>query len=148
MKVLNSYTHRMEEMPEERKNNGTYKSDRGELFVGGTRMCILDIPGGWFNIDSSISLLAGKETTKRVFFEAGCSETFSATALKKGVLNHTEEGFKRAVDIYSKAGFGWFVIEELRFEKGWTRITCENTFEGWAYLQKRGSSRECMHSFW
>ena len=110
----------------------TSKKARGWVDVGGTRMCLLDISGGWVNIGSSIMLFAGEGTSRRVLFEAGQSETFSAMALEKGVLENTAQGFCDAVDTYSEAGFGDFVVEELAFEKRYVRITCRNTFEGWA----------------
>ena len=89
------------------------KKERGWIDVGGTRMCLLDIPGGWLNLGTSIILFAGEDTYRRVLFEAGLSETFSEKALKKGILDKTSKGFIDAVTTYSEAGFGDFVIKEL-----------------------------------
>ncbi|WP_300463910.1 hypothetical protein, partial [Desulfobacula sp.] len=115
--------------------NFTSKKKRGWLDLAGTRMCMLDISGGWLDLWRSISLFVGEDTAKRVFFEAGLAEIFSRTALKKGILNHTAESFKAAVDTYSEAGFGDFQIKALSFKKGYARITCPDTFEGWAFLK-------------
>lgn len=136
---------------EELKQNSfkfTSKRSRGWVDVAGTRMCLLDIPGGWLNIGTSIILFAGEDTSRRVLFEAGFSETFCKTALKNGTLRNTAEGFSDAVATYSEAGFGDFVIREMRFEEGYARITCRDTFEGWAFLYNRRFSQSpvCYYS--
>ncbi len=136
---------------EELKQNSfkfTSKRSRGWVDVAGTRMCLLDIPGGWLNIGTSIILFAGEDTSRRVLFEAGFSETFCKTALKNGTLRNTAEGFSDAVATYSEAGFGDFVIREMRFEEGYARITCRDTFEGWAFLYNRRFSESpvCYYS--
>ena len=113
------------------------KKEKGWIDVGGTRMCLLDIPGGWLNLGTSIILFAGEDTYRRVLFEAGLSETFSEKALKKGILNKTSKGFIDAVTTYSEAGFGDFVIKELRFQDGYAQVTCRNSFEGWAFLSNK-----------
>lgn len=124
------------------------KKARGWIDVGGTRMCLLDIPGGWLNLGTSIILFAGEDTYRRVLFEAGLSETFSKEALKKGILGKTSKGFIDAVTTYAEAGFGDFVIHELRFGKGYARVTCRNSFEGWAFLSEKRSfeSPVCYYS--
>ena len=110
---------------------------RGWIDVGGTRMCLLDIPGGWLNLGTSIILFAGEDTYRRVMFEAGLSETFSKEALKKAILDKTSNGFVDAVTTYSEAGFGDFVINDLRFARGYAQVTCRNSFEGWAFLYNK-----------
>jgi PAS domain S-box-containing protein len=124
------------------------KRTRGWVDVGDTRMCLLDIPGGWVNIGLSMTLFAGEDTSKRVLFEGGHSETFSGAALKKGILDNTAEGFCEAVDTYSEAGFGDFVVRELAIERGYARITCRNAFEAWALLQNKRHSEAtiCYYS--
>ncbi len=121
---------------------------RGWIDVGGTRMCLLDIPGGWLNLGTSIILFAGDDTYRRVLFEAGLSETFSKEALKKGILDKTSKGFIDAVTTYSEAGFGDFVIKELKFAEGYAYVTCRNSFEGWAFLCNKRSfeSPVCYYS--
>lgn len=121
---------------------------RGWIDVGGTRMCLLDIPGGWLNLGTSIILFAGEDTYRRVLFEAGLSETFSKEALKKGILDKTSKGFIDAVTTYSEAGFGDFIIKKLRFAEGYAHVTCRNSFEGWAFLcnQKSFESPVCYYS--
>ncbi len=111
-------------------------------------MCLLDIPGGWLSIARSITLFAGEDTAKRVLFEAGLGETFSATALEAGILSRTSQGFRDAVDTYSEAGFGNFIVRELGFSEGYSRIMCEDTFEAWALLSngKVFDSRVCYYS--
>lgn len=111
-------------------------------------MCLLDIPGGWLNISRAMTLSAGEDTSKRVLFEAGMGETFSSTAVAAGTLGRTAEGFRDAVDCYSEAGFGDFVVEELRFSEGYARISCRDTFEAWTLLHngKISDSAVCYYS--
>ncbi|MBN2467458.1 MAG: PAS domain S-box protein, partial [Deltaproteobacteria bacterium] len=112
----------------------TFKKSRGWVDVGGTRMCLLDIPGGWLNIGESIKLFAGGDTSRRVMYEAGLSETFIKRAIEKGVLDYSAQSVGEAIDTFSEAGFGNFVIKELNFSEGYARITCRDSFEGWAHL--------------
>jgi PAS domain S-box-containing protein len=118
----------------------TTKKARGWIDVGGSRMFLLDIAGGWYNMVERIILFAGEDTSRRVLFDAGQSETFTSTALTQGVLERSPKGFIDAVDTLSEAGFGDFLVRELRFEDAYARITCPDTFEGWAYLQKGQTS--------
>ena len=113
------------------------KKSRGWLDVSGSRMCLFDISGGWMNIMLSMTLFAGENTAKRVLFEAGASESFSRTAIRKKILQPTANGFNEAVDIFSEAGFGDFHIMDLALSKGSARITCHNTFEAWALLENK-----------
>ena len=114
----------------------------GWIDVSGSRMCLLDIAGGWMNIVLSIMLFAGEDTAKRVLFEAGASESFSGTAIKKGILPPNANGFNKAVNIFSEAGFGDFMIVDLAFFRGQARITCRDTFEAWAFLKNKIHSNE------
>lgn len=116
------------------------KKTRGWLDVSGARMCLLDISGGWVNIMLSIMLFAGEDTARRVLFEAGHSETFSATAIKNGLLDRSLAGFNAAVNIFSESGFGDFIIRELDFNSGFVSITCRDTFEAWAFLHNKRPS--------
>ena len=113
----------------------TTKRGRAWIDVGGSRMFLLDIAGGWFNFVERIALFAGAETARRVVFEAGHSETFTTKALNKGVLEQSPQGFIDALDTLSEAGFGDFRVREMRFDEAYARITCVDAFEGWAYLQ-------------
>ena len=124
------------------------RKGRGWIDVGRTRMCLLDIPGGWLSLLQSTTLFAGEDTSKRVFFEAGLGETFSTTCLEAGILTSTAQGFRDAVDTYSEAGFGNFVVRELRFSEGYARITCDDAFEAWALLRKEKDvdSKLCFYS--
>ncbi len=124
------------------------RKGRGWIDVGRTRMCLLDIPGGWLSLLRSTTLFAGEDTSKRVLFEAGLGETFSTDALEAGFLSETPQGFIDAVDTYSEAGFGNFVVRELRFSQGYARITCDDAFEAWALLRKEKGvdSKVCFYS--
>lgn len=118
----------------------TTKRNRGWIDVGGSRMFLLDISGGWYNLVERIMLFAGSETSRRVLFDAGKAETFTTKALKQGVFTMSPQGFIEAVDTLSEAGFGDFRVEELRFDEAYATITCTDAFEGWAYLQEGRAS--------
>ena len=111
------------------------KRGRGWIDVGGSRMFLLDISGGWHNFVERIGLFAGSETSRRVLFEAGQAETFTTKALNAGVLEQTPQGFRDALETLSEAGFGDFRVKDLRFDEPYARIVCPDTYEGWAYLQ-------------
>lgn len=121
---------------------------RGWIDVAGTRMCLMDIPGGWLNVGLSIMMFAGQGTLGRAMFEAGTAETFSRTAVRSGYLKEDASGFRKAVETYSEAGFGDFHIQELNMDKGFARINCRDSFEGWAVLNSRKPSRVpiCFYS--
>ncbi len=125
----------------------TTKLGRGWIDVGGSRMFLLDIEGGWYNFVQRIILFAGAETSRRVLFEAGQSETFTTKAINLGILEKSPRGFVDALDTLSEAGIGNFAVRELRFEKPYARITCPDTFEGWAYLGSGKISDECVCHF-
>lgn len=118
------------------------KRGRGWIDVGGTRMCLLDVPSGWLSLAEAIELFAGEDTYKRVIFEAGQRGTFTGTALERRIITRSPEGFGEAVDTFSSAGFGSFQIQELRFSDGFARIVCPDAFEAWAFLQTGKSSSE------
>lgn len=124
------------------------KRGRGWVDVGGTRMCLLDVPSGWLSLAEAIQLFAGEDTYKRVFFEAGQRGTFLGTALERRIITRSPEGFREAVETFSSAGFGSFHIRELKFSDGFARISCPDAFEAWAFLQtgKTSFSPVCHYS--
>jgi PAS domain S-box-containing protein len=126
----------------------TSKLGRGWVDVGGTRMCLLDILGGWSNMRDATSIFAGEETYHRVMFEMGLSETFSKKGTEEQVLETSAQGLFDAVDTFSEAGFGDFEVKELDFAQGYARITCKDTFEGWSFLNQGNLAPEpiCYYS--
>ncbi|MCF8062128.1 MAG: GAF domain-containing protein [Deltaproteobacteria bacterium] len=125
-----------------------HRKARGWINVAGTRMCLMDIPGGWLNVGLSIMMFAGQDTLRRAMFEAGRAETFSRTAVRSGYFKADESGFREAVETYSEAGFGDFQIQELNMTEGFARITCRDSFEGWSVLNSGNPSRipVCFYS--
>ncbi|MCX8012395.1 MAG: PAS domain S-box protein, partial [Desulfobacterota bacterium] len=126
----------------------TSKRSRGWVDVGGTRMCLFDIPGGWIRMGDILNLLAGEETYHRVMFEMGLAESFTQRATEGGVLKHSAKGMYEAVDTFSEAGFGDFIVEELKFSTGYARITCKDSFEGWVFRNQRKANNDsvCYYS--
>ncbi len=122
----------------------TTKKARGWIDVGGTRMNLVDIPGGWYGIKKLLGLLAGTETLRRVMFEAGNGERFTLSALEAGFLTRSSQGFIDAVDCYSEAGFGDFKVKEIDFDRGYALIFCKDSFEGWSLQANKEKAAESM----
>ncbi|MBI5118814.1 PAS domain S-box protein [Candidatus Poribacteria bacterium] len=124
---------RLEEEIERTRVKFTKKRARGWIDVASTRMCLLDIAGGWKNLFERLALFAGDDTARRVIFEAGNSETFTTNALRGGFLGCDAQSFVDAVETYAESGYGDFTIRSLEWEKGYALIRCCDTFEGWSY---------------
>jgi PAS domain S-box-containing protein len=124
---------RLEEEIERTRVKFTKKRARGWIDVASTRMCLLDIAGGWKNLFERLALFAGDDTARRVIFEAGNSETFTTNALRGGFLGCDSQSFMDAVETYAESGYGDFKIRGLEWDKGYALIKCSDTFEGWSY---------------
>ncbi|MBI4833192.1 MAG: PAS domain S-box protein, partial [Candidatus Lindowbacteria bacterium] len=124
---------RLEDELERTRVKFTKKRARGWIDVASTRMCLLDIAGGWKNLFERLALFAGDDTARRAIFEAANAETFTTNALRNGFLGQDAQGFTEAIDTYAESGFGDFKIQALNWEQGYAVITCSDTFEGWAY---------------
>ncbi|RPJ06068.1 MAG: PAS domain S-box protein, partial [Deltaproteobacteria bacterium] len=113
-------------------------SQRGWINVGKTRMALIDILQGFYKVSALFRNEVGENAPYvlyQIAKEAGTS--FHEPLLVSGALSADATGFKAGVHAYAEAGFGDFQIQDLRWKKGWARILCSDTFEGWAYLQKR-----------
>lgn len=109
---------------------------RGWINVGKTRMALIDILQGFYKVSAIFRNEVGENAPYVIYQiakEAGTS--FHEPLLISGALRADAIGFREGVSAYAEAGFGDFQIQELDWEKGWARIVCPDTFEGWAYLQ-------------
>jgi len=110
----------------------------GAILVGGARMCLIDIVGGFFSIWRCIHEET-PERAKHVLYEAGArgAKSFVQSALLLGQITKDGIGFKNAVKAYARAGFGGFKVKRISFKKGTARIECERpmAFEAYALVQ-------------
>ncbi len=107
---------------------------RGWITVGKTRMALIDILQGFYKVSAIFRNEVGENAPYVIYQiakEAGTS--FHEPLLTSGSLKADATGFQAGVYAYSEAGFGDFQIKDLNWEKGWARIQCRDTFEGWAY---------------
>jgi len=109
------------------------KKSRGWIDVGGSRMCLLDLEGGWLNLYTTLADYAGDETAARTLFEAGLSESFTRNAIRKDLIQPNADGFRAALDCFSEAGFGDYRIEELHFSEGAVVIVCHDGSGAWSF---------------
>ncbi len=109
---------------------------RGWIEVGGARMSLVEIKGGFYGLREVLARQVG-ETEDDLVCHAGLqgSASFMTSAMESGQIAADKEGFKSALDTYSEAGFGNFEAAELFWKRGWAIIHCSDSFEGWAYVQ-------------
>ncbi|MEW6357851.1 MAG: sigma 54-interacting transcriptional regulator [Planctomycetota bacterium] len=109
------------------------KKSRGWIDVGGSRMCLLDLEGGWMKLFTTLADYAGEETAARTLVEAGAAESFTNNAFQQGFITKNAQGFRDSVDCYSEAGFGDFRIQELHISEGAAVVTCRDTGMSWSF---------------
>ncbi|RJP15980.1 MAG: PAS domain-containing protein [Candidatus Abyssobacteria bacterium SURF_5] len=107
---------------------------RGWIEVGGARMSLVDIKGGFYGMREVLAREVG-DTADDLVCHAGIqgSTSFVSSSIETKELTPDENGFISAVETYSESGFGNFQIAELFWSKGWAIIRCADSFEGWAY---------------
>lgn len=108
---------------------------RGWIEVGGARMSLVEIKGGFHGLREVLAREVG-DTADDLVCHTGVQGTtsFMNSAIESKQLTPDENGFAGAVDSYSMAGFGDFHIAELCWSRGWAIIRCPDSFEGWAYV--------------
>jgi PAS domain S-box-containing protein len=122
---------------------------RGWIEVGGARMSLVEVKGGFYGIREVLAREVG-DTEDDLVCHAGIRATisFMTSAIESKQLTPDENGFRGAVDTYSEAGFGNFEIAELFWSRGWAIIRCSDSFEGWAYVanEKVQSRPKCDYT--
>ncbi len=109
---------------------------RGWIEVGGARMSLVEVKGGFYRIREVLAHEVG-DTEDDLVCHAGIQATisFMTSAIESRQLTPDDAGFRGAVDTYSEAGFGNLEIAEMFWERGWAIIRCADSIEGWAYVQ-------------
>lgn len=110
----------------------------GRLEIGMSRMCVLDIIGGFLSITEGLKNeigVRGKDVLYNAGFEGGRS--FADKLIEAKKLTSDESGLKEALSQYSSAGFGTYSILDCNFESGLVNIIGNDCFEAWAHKEKK-----------
>ena len=103
---------------------------RGIIRVGGARMVILDILGGFNSIYRAVAEFIGPVASRAMYnagFEGGAS--FTSQSVDAGMITKDEKGFLGCLDAYSQAGFGNFSATEVDFSMARASMIGKETFE-------------------
>lgn len=106
--------------------------------MGHTRMMLLDILQGYYNLRKVIKKEVGDNESYLVF-QAGIKGGFSflEPMIRKGRIKAGPEGFSKSLSVFTDGGAGNFHIEEMDWHRGWAEVACENSFEAWSFCRKR-----------
>jgi PAS domain S-box-containing protein len=101
-------------------------------------MVLFDILHGFYGIRKVIQKEVG-ENANYLVFQAGIKGGYSflVPMIRGEKIDPGPQGFRDALSIYTDAGFGDFRIQELDWDNGWARITCDSSFEGWIHTRKK-----------
>ncbi|MFX0206453.1 MAG: hypothetical protein ACFFDT_10750, partial [Candidatus Hodarchaeota archaeon] len=115
---------------------------RGEIRVGGLRMCLFEITGGFFSIRESLEKSIGPAAST-ILYQAGVrsGKRFVASASRIGMIRTGRQGLTDCIDVFSQAGFGNFSIVDFDWEIPQMVIECCNptAFEAYAYQENKSS---------
>jgi PAS domain S-box-containing protein len=109
----------------------------GVIEVGGARMSLIDIQGGFLGIRTALQRQMGI-CEKCVMREAGreAGRSFLSSAHGGSHVEIGEKGFHQALAAYSEAGFGDFRISSIDWSGPLVSIEGREAFEGWAFAQR------------
>jgi PAS domain S-box-containing protein len=115
-----------------------HSPEKGWLNVGRTRMVLFDTLQGFYTLRDVIDKEVGGNAAYLIF-QAGIKGGFSflESMIQDGRIKSGSKGFVEGLSVFSDGGFGNFQIEEMTWQKGWTKIVCQNSVESWIHSQKR-----------
>jgi PAS domain S-box-containing protein len=118
--------------------NIIYYRQRGWLNVGRTRMILFDLLQGFSTLRQVVNKEVGANASYLIW-QAGIKGGFSflEPMIRGGRLIPGPEGFLAGLSTFTDGGFGDFQIQEMDWHKGWARITCRSSVEGWICSRKR-----------
>ncbi len=115
----------------------------GAILVGGTRMCLIEIVGGFHAIKEAMAKCMGPSAGE-VLYEAGIqgAKVFVDSALEQGILSRDSVGFRKAVAAFTRAGFGGFRVNQVNFGRRTARVSCDRpmAFEAFAVTENNGNA--------
>ena len=105
-------------------------------------MVLFDILQGFYSLRKVIKKEVG-DNASYLIFQAGIKGGFSflAPMIRGGAIRPGPEGFDLSLSVLTDGGFGDFRIREMNWQKGWARVICNSSCEGWLYSRKRLESR-------
>jgi len=111
---------------------------KGWFQVGHTRMIFFDVLQGFYNLRKVIKEEVG-DNASYLIFQAGIKGGFSflEPMIQKSRFRDPWEWFVQGLSAFTDGGAGNFEIKDLDWGQGWARVTCENSFEGWTYAQRK-----------
>lgn len=128
-----------ERIPDEDESIANFVQ-RGEIRVGGLRMCLFEIVGGFFSIRDSLEKAIGP-AAGMMLYQAGIQggRRFVASAAKIGMIRSASDGLSDCVEIFSQAGFGNFMIMESEWREPQVLIVCAApaAFEAFAFKENK-----------
>ena len=112
--------------------------EKGWLNVGRTRMVLFDTVQGFYTLRKVIDDEVGGNAAYLIF-QTGIKGGFSflEPMIQGGRINPGPQGFADGLSVLIDGGFGNFQLKEINWPRGWARIVCTNTVEGWIHFEKR-----------
>ncbi|MBZ0251837.1 MAG: hypothetical protein K8I02_00740, partial [Candidatus Methylomirabilis sp.] len=99
----------------------------GWVEVGGARMSLLEIKGGFQSFKEVIHQAVGAEASDLVYeFGLRGAIEFMTHALGRGAVSPDASGFRAALRIYTDAGFGHYQARDLDYGRGFAVVEAED----------------------
>ena len=116
----------------------------GWIEVGHTRMCLLEIEGGFYRLRRNLRISVGMHE-KEMIYQAGMegSSNFMQNGIATQQFGADANGFRMALKAYSDAGFGDFHTESIDWPSFRATLIGRETFEGWAFQKRKDFNKEC-----
>lgn len=113
----------------------------GWLEVGGTRVFLCDVLGGFFTLREHLTREVGGEFQADIFYRAGfaATERLIGYCITHGFVTPDETGLRRALGLLTTGGYGAFDLLESRFDDGWAVLRCPNSIESSMVRQNGGA---------
>jgi signal transduction histidine kinase/predicted hydrocarbon binding protein len=110
----------------------------GQLEVGLSRMCLLDITGGFLTLREGLWNEVGIRA-RDIFYGAGIegAKSFLEKLIEAKQITPDESGLKEALAEYSSAGFGVYSLIECDLQNGYIKVLGSNCFEAWGHKEKK-----------
>jgi len=113
---------------------------RGEIRVGGLRMCLFEIVGAFYSIRDSLEKSIGPAASTLLYL-AGIQggRRFAGSAGKIGMIKGGTGGLADCIEIFSQAGFGNFFISDADWQEPLVIVECDapTAFEAFAFKENK-----------
>ena len=117
---------------------------RGEIRVGGLRMCLFEIVGAFYSIRDSLEKSIGPAASTLLYL-AGIQggRRFAGSARKIGMIKGGTDGLSDSIEIFSQAGFGNFFISDADWHEPRVIVECDapTAFEAFAFKENKNIAK-------